>query len=350
PENLKQISDLVKYMQEKKWFDKISSFTEYLKLIHREMNNGEEAFYKLPDSKELIAQYLLTLQRDEIERYVSSDYSEINIMVRHIKGSSHELNEAVSDVKKYIETNFNSYFKIGFTGENILVNDAADSIAYGQIKSLSLLMAIIFVIMSILFVNVKAGFLSLIPNFFPIILIFGIMGIFDIPLNVGTAMVAAIAIGIAVDDTVHFMTRYNREMRTLQDQKQAINKCLRSEITPVVSTSIALAMGFVVVCFSSFTPIVYFGFLSALVMFFALLADLLLTPILLSSTQLITIWDLVKLNLRKEVIHGSALFYKLRPWQMKRVVLLGKILETPKGDMAINYGEDGNTMFLVLEG
>jgi len=350
PENLKKVSNLVEYMQEKNLFDKVSSLTEYLKLINREMNNGDEAFYKFPDSKELIAQYLLTLQRDEIERYVSSDYSEVNIMVRHIKGSSYELKSAVSDVKDYINSNIDPYFKIGFTGENILVNDASDSIAYGQIKSLSLLMIIIFIIMSILFVNVKAGLLSLIPNFFPIIMVFGIMGIFDIPLNIGTGMVAAIAIGIAVDDTVHFMTRYNKEMRILQDQQKAINKCLRSEITPVVSTSIALILGFIVVCFSSFTPIVYFGFLSALVMFFALIGDLFLTPILLSSTQLITIWDLIRLNLRQEVINRSAFFYKLKPWQMKRVILLGKILETPKGNMAISYGEHGETMFLVLEG
>jgi uncharacterized protein len=350
PENLKKVSDLVEYMQEKKWFDKVSSLTEYLKLINREMNNGDESFYKFPDSKELIAQYLLTLQRDEIERYVSPDYSEVNIMVRHIKGSSHELKKAVSDVEKYIKLNIDPHIHVGFTGENILVNDASDSIAYGQIKSLSLLMIIIFIIMSFLFVNVKAGLLSLIPNFFPIILIFGIMGIFNIPLNIGTAMVAAIAIGIAVDDTIHFMTRYNKEMRILQDQQKAINKCLRSEIKPVTSTSIALTMGFMVVCFSSFNPIVYFGLLSAVVMMIALIGDLFLTPILLSSTQLITIWDLVKLDLRQEVINRSALFYKLKPWQMKRVILLGKILETPKDDMAISYGDQGNTMFLVLEG
>jgi hypothetical protein len=176
------------------------------------------------------------------------------------------------------------------------------------------------------------------------------MGILKISLNIGTAMVAAIAIGIAVDDTVHIMTRYNREMRRLQDRKKAIDECIRSEITPVMSTSIALAMGFAVVCFSSFAPIVYFGFLSALVMLFALLGDMFLTPMLLSSTQLITIWDLVKLNLKKEVVQESDLFYHLKPWQIKRVVLLGRILETPKGDMAISCGEPGNTMFLLLEG
>ncbi|WP_022664857.1 MMPL family transporter [Desulfospira joergensenii] len=350
PENLAQVAGLVSYMQEKNWFDKVISLTEFLKLIHKEMNNGDPVFFKLPTSKKLIAQYLLTLQRDEIERYVSPDYSEVNLMVRHIKGSSHELNEAVSDVKTYMAAHLNPHLKTGFTGENILVNNAADSIAYGQVWSLTLLLFIIFVIMSVLFVNIKAGLLSLVPNFFPIILVFGVMGIFKISLNVGTAMVAAIAIGIAVDDTVHLMTHYNRDMRKLQDQDKAMESCIRSEITPVISTSTALAMGFAVICFSSFKPIVSFGFLSALVMIFACFGDLLLTPVLLSSTQLITIWDMVKLNLRQEVIEGSRLLRGLKPWQMKRVILLGKVWETPQGERIIRYGEHGNTMFMVLEG
>jgi len=350
PKNLKKVSDLINYMEQQKWFDKVFSLTDYLKLIHREMNNGDETYYRMPETKELIAQYLLTLQRDEIERFVSPDFSEINIMVRHNIGSSFELNETVAEIQEYIDKNFSSYFKIGFTGENIMINEASDSIAYGQVQSLSLLLVIIFVIMSILFVNIKAGFLSLVPNFFPIMLVFGVMGIFKIPLNVGTAMVSAIAIGIAVDDTIHFMTRYNKEMRELQDQDKAIEICIRAEITPVMSTSIALSLGFAVVCFSNFVPIINFGFLSALVMIFALLGDLFVTPILLSSTQLITLWDMVKLDLKEEVIHGSELFYQLKPRQVKRVILLGKVLETQKDDTAIAYGDHGDSMFLLLEG
>ncbi len=350
PANLEEISDLMEYMQQTQWFDKIFGFTDYLKIIHREMNNGEEEFYRLPETNALVAQYLLTLQRDEIERFVSADFAEVNIMVRHNIGSSYELNQAVGNIKSYIKDNINSHVKSNFTGENILINTAADSIATGQIQSLVLLLVIIFVIMSILFVNIKAGLLSLVPNFFPIILVFGIMGIFKIPLNVGTAMVAAIAIGIAVDDTIHFMTRYNKEMRTLQDQGKAIEACIRSEITPVFSTSVALACGFAVVCFSSFVPIINFGFLSAFVMLFALLADMFITPILLSSTQLITLWDMVRLDLKKEVIDNSPLFEKLKPWQMKKIILLGRVSNVPKGDNAISYGEDGNSMFLLLEG
>ncbi|MCP3926726.1 MAG: MMPL family transporter [Desulfobacterales bacterium] len=350
PESLKQIVKIQDFIKKEKAYDKTSSLADYIKMIHREMNDGKDEFHKIPNQPDKIAQYLLTLQRDEISRFVTADFSEVNIMVRHNIGSSYELKDTVNRLKKFIKENINPHFIVGYTGENILVNTAADSMASGQVASLSLLLVIIFIIMSILFVNVKAGFLSLIPNFFPIILVFGIMGIFDIPLNVGTAMVAAIAIGIAVDDTIHFMTRYNKEMQILQDQNKAMEVCIRSEIQPVMSTSIALSMGFAVVCFSSFVPIVYFGFLSACVMAFALLGDLFITPILLSSTQLITLWDMIGLRLRDEVIEQSNIFKNLKPRQIKRVILLGRVLEKKKGDYAIKYGDEGNSMFLILDG
>lgn len=350
PEGLKQVELIQKYMQKKGWFDKTHSLADSIALIHREMNAGDEKFLKVPDSADLIAQYLMFLQRDEISTYATADYSEANILVRHNLTSSYGLDAALKELDQYIKQHLNPHFIYGFTGENILVNKASDSMAIGQAQSLSFLLVVIFTIMSFLFVNFKAGALSLIPNFFPIVLLFGIMGFLDIPLNTGTAMVAAIAIGIAVDDTIHFMSRYNKEMRILQSQSKAMEVCIRSEIKPVISTSIALALGFTVVCFSSFVPVIYFGFLSAMVMFFALAGDMFVTPILLSSTQLITILDMIGLKLHDAVIKESKLFNGLRPRQIKKIILLGKMLTCQKGAAAVTYGEEGRSMFLILEG
>ncbi len=350
PENLAYVAEIQKYIAERGWFDKTKSLADDISIIHREMNNGDEKYFKVPDSTDLIAQYLLFLHRDEISRYVTADFSEANILVRHNISSSHELAEALQDLEEHIKKTLNPHFLWEFTGENILVNAAADSMAEGQAKSLSLVLAVIFIIMSILFVNVKAGALSLIPNLFPIVLNFGIMGIFGIPLNTGTAMVAAIAIGIAVDDTIHLMSRYNTEMRVLQSQDKAVNVCIHAEIRPVISTSIALAMGFAVLGFSNFVPVINFGLLSSMVMMFAIIGDLFITPILLSSTQLMTLWDMIGLKLQEAVIKDAELFRDLRPWQIKRVVLLGKILTSEAGELAVSQGEEGSSMYLLLEG
>lgn len=146
------------------------------------------------------------------------------------------------------------------------------------------------------------------------------------------------------------MTRYNKEMRELQDSKKAIEACIRAEITPVFSTSVALASGFAVICLANFMPLIYFGFLAAFVIILALVADMFITPILLSSTQLITVWDMLKLQLQTNVLQCSPLFDNLSHSQRKRVVLLGKVFDRPKGSTALSNGAYGDSMFLLLEG
>jgi uncharacterized protein len=350
PNNLRVVYQIQQFIDEKGWFDKTTSLADYVSMIHCEMNDGDEALRKIPENAALIPQYLLFLNRDEIERFTTPDYSEVNILVRHNMSSSFELKQALGELRAFMDERVPPQFAYGLTGENILVNKAADSMATGQALSLSLLLVIIFALMSFLFLNFKAGFLSLIPNIFPIMLFFGIMGIFDIALNTGTAMVAAIAIGIAVDDTIHFMTRYHKEMKQLQDQSAAMEICIRSEIKPVFSTSVALALGFAVVCMSSFIPVINFGFLSALVMVFALLGDMFITPILLSSTQLITVWDMVALNISSDVVDKSPLFRGMKKRQIKKIVLLGEIRQAEVGVHAVTAGDEGSSMFLLLEG
>ncbi len=350
PKNLARIQAAQRAMERMHLFDKTLSLADHLSLIHQEMNNSDPEFYKVPESAELIPQYLILLRRSDIETLVSSDFSEANIVVRHGISSSHGLAQALGRLQILMHKEMGPHFKFGFTGKNILLNKAADSMASAQAKSLSLLLAVIFIIMAILYVNVKAGLLSLIPNLFPIVINFGVMGLFGIPLNTGTAMVAAIAIGIAVDDTIHLMSRYHREMRILQNQQTAMEVCVRSEVRPVLSTSVALALGFAVLGFSGFVPVISFGLLSAMVMIFALVGDMFITPILLASTQLITLADMLALRLRKEVLTASRLFMGLRPWQIKKVVLLGRMLERTEGEDLVVENEYGKSMFILLEG
>lgn len=350
PENLAAVFKIQKFMDESKHFDKITSLADYIAMIHCEMNGGKEEFRKLPEDAALIPQYLLFLQRSEIERFVTPDFSEVNLLVRHNISSSFALKDSLSELREFIGQTLPTGITFAFTGENILVNKAADSMATGQAQSLSLLLVIIFIIMTTLFMNFKAGFLALIPNMFPIMLFFGIMGIFHIALNTGTAMVAAIAIGIAVDDTIHFMTRYHVEMKRIQCQNEAMKICILSEIQPAFSTSLALGLGFLVVCFSSFVPVINFGALSAMVMLFAFLGDMFLTPILLSSTQLITLWDMVALSLNADVVNRSPLFKGMKKGQVKKIILLGEVCEAAAGTRAVTAGEQGSSMFLLLEG
>jgi hypothetical protein len=139
-------------------------------------------------------------------------------------------------------------------------------------------------------------------------------------------------------------------MRQTQDQRDGMEQTIRGEVRPVLCTSLALGLGFWIIGYSDFVPIADFGMLSALVMVFAVAADLLITPSLLISTQLITLWDMLTLTLRNEVLKGAGLFEGLRKWQVKKIVLLCRQGRAEAGELLVRQGDMGRTMFILIEG
>lgn len=349
-ENLTQIADIQAFLRQTDWCDLTTSIVDYLKLTNREMHDGDGTYERIPETPELTAQYLLIMPSDEIEKFITYDASEVCIVIRHNISSSHRLKEVVNQMRDFIAQHLNPHFDYRITGESILSMTAANTLASGQVFSLSFTLVVVFLLMSLLFVNIKAGALALVPNILPIVLLLGLMGGLGIFLNTATSMVAVIAIGIAVDDTIHFMTRYNKEMRDLQNQGKAIEACIHYELRPIVATSVGLTLGFGVIMLSNMLPLAHFGFLAAAVMLFALIMDLFITPILLSSTQLLTLWDMLTLNLQQPVIQDSPLFQNLKRWQIKKIVLLGKVRHARSGESIVQYGEQGHSMYLLLEG
>lgn len=354
PENLKKVFEIEQYIQRCGLFDSSLSLATHVAFINREMRDGKREEYRIPEVPRLIPQYLLFFTRENLDRYVSADYRRCNIIVRHHLSSSYELKKALGKLELFTELFIRQQvgdspeFKI--TGEGVLINKAADSMASGQIMSLAVLLLVLFGIMAGLFLRIKAGFLAMAANVIPIAILFGIMGYFKIPLGVGTAMIADIVIGIAVDDTIHLFVRYNDYMKKLNDQDEALRLTLRDEMKPVVTATIGLACGFAILAFSDFIPLIYFGLLSAMLMVLGLIAEMLVTTSLLSNTRLITLWDILGLQLRREVIQQSPLFKNMSPWQIKKVVLMAQTQEIPQGEVIIRQGERDRKMFMILEG
>lgn len=302
-ENLQALFAIEEFIKAQGVFDTSTSMASFIALINREMADSAAAEYQVPEQDELIAQYLLFISWEDIERFVSPDFSLANINVRHNISSSHQLKAALVDLRQFIETevNLDRNISVAFTGKSILVNEAADFMIKGQVSSLGLILVFIFIILSILFLRIKAGLLGLVPNGLPILLLFGTMGIFGIALHPGTALVAACTIGIAVDDTIHLFVRYNNALKRRPGQRRALRETINGELRPVFTTSLGLGMGFAIFGFSNLNSAMHFGLLSAAVMVYAIVGDLIVTPVLLMRTQLITVWDLLSIRLRENV-------------------------------------------------
>lgn len=348
--NLVTMEKIAAYLRTIGEFDSVTGLTDYLALVNREMHEGRESFYKVPETDGLVAQYLLLFQRRDLERYVSADYSSVNLVIRHNINSSTRLNELLDRISREIASGRHGSTAFRITGKDVLIADGVESIAMGQVSSMSLDVAIIFLLMAGVFLSWKAGVLSMIPNLVPITFIFAVMGLCHIPLNIGTSMVGAICLGIAVDDTIHFMITYNQHLKRLGDERAALRETLVGETLPVLVSALALTAGFFVLGFSSFLPVAQFGQLSGLVMIMAIITDLLLTPILLSSVRLITVWEAVSLKYQENVLRTCLLFKDMRRWQIKRLVLMSNLLEFPPNYRLITEGNEGECMFVILKG
>ncbi|MBF0454704.1 MAG: MMPL family transporter [Magnetococcales bacterium] len=350
PENLLRLSKIQAWLDQQDQHDSSLSLADLLSLMNQAFHKGHASQFKVPDSQNLVEQYLLFLSRKEISSLVSADFSSANIVVRHNINDSHELNLLVGALKKAAQLMAGAGISASVLGENLMINAAADDLIAAQIQSLGLLLVVIFILMSLLFTSLKGGFISLVPNLIPIILVFGIMGLLDLPINPGTAMVAVIAIGIAVDDTIHLLSRYMEECRNTSNREQAVRQTIRDEAIPVISTSLSLMLGFLVLSYSNFTIIAQFGQLSAATLFFAVIADLLITPIIMRRVRLIGFAQILALKVRGDVVEKSPLFHGMSLFEVKKTILISELKLFNTGDILMRQGAVGKSLGLILSG
>ena len=169
-------------------------------------------------------------------------------------------------------------FTYKFTGLSPLYLTMGENLQDSQIRSFLVAFCIILVMMYFVCRNIPLTIISMIPNIFPIMMTMGVMGWFDIPLDVATIMIASVVIGIAVDDTIHYITWYRRNIADGKGNGEALQKAFQDVGKPIIITSLVLSCGFLVLIMGTVRPTQTFGALTAFSMVAALLGDLLILP------------------------------------------------------------------------
>ena len=346
-EQLLRIQDFIAQMPE---FDRSFSFADFVMLVNSVMEDDDNDALRLPDTDDIVRENMLFIKQSDVASYVSPEYDRARILVRHNISSSDRLNRSLADLRGFLESDIDPALRPQITGKSVLSNKAVEEMAWGQLKSLLLVGMVIVVLVSAMFVSIRAGLIALVPNLFPVAILFGVMALAGIPLNAGTAMVAAIALGICVDDTMHVMSRFHEELKAHDTREGALIAMIRAEAVPIFSTSIALAAGFAVFATSSFQPVADFGLLSAMVIVVALVVTFTLTPLLLGTAQLLTVWDLLSFKVQNDALRNAPLFQGMRIWQIKKLLLASEIRYAHAGRLLIKAGDMGSEMFVVLEG
>ena len=299
PDNISQIVEMQRYLDRLPGVDKSISFADYLMLVNYAYNQYDPRFYALPEDpyelRMLINNFKILLGIDLLQRFISPDYSQANVlMLTHIASSSAFL-EARSKIEDHGGRMFGKALRVDVTGLGVIIAASSHLLTIGQVKSLGISLSLIFVVMVALFLSAKVGLIAVLPNLFPILVNFGLMGIFGIPLSTATSLIASVAIGLAVDDTIHYLVRYNTEFKKDMNKDRALRDTMLAVGRPMLFTSGTIGLGFSVLIFSHFEPTATFGILMIVTMISALVADAILLPTLMMHVELVTAWDLLKM-------------------------------------------------------
>lgn len=298
PANLADIADLQVFLDQLPGVDKTISMADYLKLVNYAVNDFNTEFYTLPqdpyEMRYLLNNFKILLGNDMLQRFLSPDYRRLNILMLTHVASSRAFLDTRNTVLDHARTRFGPALDVDVTGLGMVIAASSHMLTTGQIRSLAVSLILIFAVMVALFLSAKVGLIALLPNIFPIVVNFGLMGLLGIPLSAATSLIASIAIGLAVDDTIHYLVRYNTEFKKDLDKDRAMRDTLSHVGRPILFTSCTIGLGFAVLIFSHFQPTAVFGFLMVVTMAAALVGDLLLLPALMLHVELVTAWDLLK--------------------------------------------------------
>jgi predicted RND superfamily exporter protein len=349
PENLALVEALQVWIDEQPGVGGSTSLADYMKLLNRGMNDDDQALYRLPDDKKTASQLLLVGHTDQLDQLTDSQYQITRILLRIDVTGSDEVAALADRVDARLAA-IPPPLVGRVTGNPVLVARTSDEIAFGQAASLGTAFLIIFAILSVLFTSLRIGLLAMLPNVLPVLIYFGTLGLSGISLNLTTGSVACMVLGIAVDDTIHFMARFNAIAREAADERRAVLQALTEVGPPVTFTSIALCIGFAILGTASLQSLADFGLLAAFTLGMAWLADVTFTPALAAGLRVVTLWDIAALDLGHEPERTVPLFRGLSQGQARITALMCRLVEGRAGERLIHTGEPANGMYVVLDG
>ena len=279
-DKIDKIANVHNYLDNLPQIGKVLSFTSIID-VATQLNNNKPLgtlemgvlYSKIPDS----------IKKEIVDPYISIKDNEARVSLRIIDSQENlRRNDLINKINYDIQNKLGikkDQYKLA--GVLILFNNLLQSLFKSQILTLGLVMIGIFAMFLILFRNVKLSLIGVIPNFIAAFFILGVIGLLDIPLDMMTITIAAITIGIAVDNSIHYIYRFKEEFNKIKDYKETLTTCHSTVGVAILNTSITIVFGFSILVLSKFIPTIYFGIFTGLAMLIAMILVLTLLPSLL---------------------------------------------------------------------
>ncbi len=276
-EKIETIKSIHQYLESRIEIGKVTSIYSLTDTANQ-INKGDLSMFEL---SVLYNEIPIDYKTDLIDPYLNVEKNMIKISTRVKDSKDIKRNDLINEINSYLLNEFDNLEEFKVNGLLVLYNNMLKSLFSSQIKSLGFVILAIFIMFVILFRSLKLSIIGIIPNILASTFILGIIGLVKIPLDIMTITIAAISIGIAVDNTIHYIYRYKENLKLDRNHSEIIEKTHLTVGNAVLITSIAITAGFLTLCLSNFVPTVYFGLFTSLAMIFAMIGVLITLPAML---------------------------------------------------------------------
>jgi len=280
-----EIAKIETYLQQYPEVRGVSSPTTVFKSIHMMSNNNQQDAYQLPETRKTFERYRQLADRipsQNVNVLVSRDSQKARITSRIMDMGADSVDAMGKRIDRFVANNVDStVIRVHRTGTGLIIDKNAEYIRRNLLQGLGMAIGIVSLIMALLFRNWRMLLISLVPNIFPLLLAGALLGYLGIELEAGVSIVFAVVFGIAVDDTIHFLSKYKLARNRGLNQEEALQVTFTETGKAIVLTSIILFFGFLVMLFSIHPPSVVVGLLISLTLVSALVSDMALIPVMI---------------------------------------------------------------------
>jgi predicted RND superfamily exporter protein len=302
PEYLENLEKFTTWLRAQPEVMHVFSYSDIIKRLNKNMNGDDERFYTTPKSRELAAQYLLLYEMSlpyglDLNDRIDLDKSSTRLTVTLGKSSTRQVKDLLAKIENWQRQNIPSYMNANATGPTVMFAHIAerniDNMLQGNLTSIIPIILIIMLVTK----SIKIGLLSVVPNLLPTLITFGIWALAFKQIGLAAATVSMIALGIVIDDTVHFLIKYFRAYKEKNlSNEQAVEYAFSTVGKAIVATTIILASGFLVLGTSSFQVNSQLGLFTATNILIALAMDFVLLPVMLLTFNKKIKWKLKKIK------------------------------------------------------
>jgi predicted RND superfamily exporter protein len=349
PAQIARIDALEQWLRAQPEIGSAVSYVDHLKLLNRAFNDDDPAAYAIPASAAAVKQLLVLGGGDAIHHVVDPQFRSALMTLRVKVDGTREIEALEKRITAKLRTMPPPLNGV-VTGSPILATRTVQEIAAGQFPSIAIASVAIWLQLTFMFTSARAGMIALLPTVVPVAIYFGTLGLLDIALSPTTCLIACIVIGIAVDDTIQFLARFNADARAGADEGPAVASALAAVLRPITLSTIALCSGFLAFAGSALATQVQFGLLSAFTLFLAWLMNITLTPALGSKLRIVTLWDMLRLDLGESPQYTIPVLAGLSLRQARVFALMSKLEMHAPGELLIREGDLAGDIYVVVDG